>query len=914
MSDQDRSGSGDPGSLDRDLQIDALCVKYEAALRAGEAPLIADYLGSTAADIRPALAVELERVLLAHQTTHAVPDSQVGPFTLVSKIGEGGMGEVWSGRQETPIRREVAIKFIKAGMDSKAVLARFDQERQALALLDHPNIARVLDGGLTAERRPYFVMEVVKGPALLQYCDEARLSIPERLALFVTICHAVQHAHNKGIVHRDLKPSNILVTSVDGKPMIKVIDFGLAKAIGGAMPDASVLTQLGAVIGTLEYMAPEQAYNSVDVDTRADIYSLGVVLYELLTGLRPFDGQRLREASVDELLRMIREEEPPRPSRRLSSHPSAPALAPLRRTEAKSLTTLMRGDLDWIVMKCLEKDRSRRYETSNSLARDIDRYLANEPIEARPPNAGYRLRKFVRRNRGPVLAGSLLLLVLVGAVVGTTWGLIRAREAEAKAVSEGIEKERAQKEAEAKEAETASVLGYVDKHVFAAGRPKGRDGGLGKDVKLAEAVALAVSFVDSSFPEQPLTQARVRTMLGTTLLHLGDAKSAEQQFTVARKLFEDHRGPNDPNTLLSMNNLATSYRTLGRPKEALELYQAVADRRKAILGLDHADTLKSLHNLANSYSDLGQWQGALLLDKLVYARRLATLGPDDRDTLLSMASLASSHASVHEHEEALKLREEVLKRCRAKFGPEDAAAISAMINLANTYSRLDRHDEALTLREEAVALMRVNSGPNHPDTLMAISNLANSYISRKRWPEALRLHREVLDLRRAKLTSDHPDTFISMYNVANTLLEMGKGDEAIAHFDEIVRGAEGKPVNPRLVPAVLEKRIRFHSSRDDAAACRANAEQWDKLTNNSGEFLAHAAKLWSMTSQVQARAAGSDAARLARQDADKAIAWLTKAVAVGYKNQADLEKNRDFDALRNRDDFRKLLRGLASPK
>ena len=344
-------------------------------------------------------------------------------YILIDKIGEGGMGEVWVARQTEPVRRRVALKLIKPGMDSKAVLARFEAERQALAMMDHPNIAKVLDGGLTDDQRPYFVMELVNGLPLTRFCDEASLSIRERLELLLPICHAVQHAHQKGIVHRDLKPSNIFVTQSDGQPIPKVIDFGVAKATIGKLTDDSLLTQFGAVVGTLEYMPPEQAgYHTGDVDTRADIYALGVILYELLTGLRPFDARRLKQAAFDEMVRMIREDEPSRPSARLSSDDSLPSVAAVRRVEPTRLTKMLRGDLDWVVMKCLEKKRDRRYATANGLARDIQRYLANETVEARPPSRGYRLRKFARRNRTLVFSASLLVLSLVAGVVATYIG------------------------------------------------------------------------------------------------------------------------------------------------------------------------------------------------------------------------------------------------------------------------------------------------------------------------------------------------------------------------------------------------------------------------------------------------------------------------------------------------------------
>ena len=338
-----------------------------------------------------------------------------GRYTLQEKIGEGGMGEVWVAKQSEPVKRRVALKLIKPGMDSRAVLQRFEQERQALAMMDHPNIAKVLDAGLTPSGQPFFVMELVNGLPLNKFCDEMKLTPKERLQLFVPICQAVQHAHQKGIVHRDLKPANILITMIDGKPVPKVIDFGVAKATAEKLTDESMSTQFGAIVGTLEYMSPEQAgFSGEDIDTRADIYSLGVILYEMLTGLRPIDAARLKKAAMTEMIRIIQEEEPSRPSTRLSTNASLPSLAALRHIEPRRLMALLRGELDWVVMKCLEKHRERRYETANALARDVQRYLADEAVEARPPSAGYRFSKFVRRHRGQVMATTLVSLALLG--------------------------------------------------------------------------------------------------------------------------------------------------------------------------------------------------------------------------------------------------------------------------------------------------------------------------------------------------------------------------------------------------------------------------------------------------------------------------------------------------------------------
>jgi serine/threonine protein kinase/WD40 repeat protein/tetratricopeptide (TPR) repeat protein len=409
--------------VDRAAYLDAACAS-DAELRAQVEALVRSHeeAGSL-----------LEQPLFRPGPTEDAPPAgeqpavAVGPYKLVEQIGEGGMGTVWMAQQTAPVKRLVAVKLIKAGMDSKQVIARFEAERQALALMDHANIARVLDAGTTSAGRPYFVMDLVKGVPITRYCDEHRLTPRQRLELFVPVCQAVQHAHQKGIIHRDLKPSNVLVALYDGRPVPKVIDFGVAKAAGQPLTDKTLVTGFGTLVGTLEYMSPEQAeINQLDIDTRSDIYSLGVLLYELLTGSPPFSRKDSEKGGMLEMLRMIREQEPTRPSTKLSTAEGLPTLAANRGTEPAKLTRLMRGELDWMVMKALEKDRSRRYETANAFALDVQRYLADEPLLACPPSAGYRLRKLVRRNKGPVLAVSLVVLALVVGIVGTTWGMIRA--------------------------------------------------------------------------------------------------------------------------------------------------------------------------------------------------------------------------------------------------------------------------------------------------------------------------------------------------------------------------------------------------------------------------------------------------------------------------------------------------------
>ncbi|HEV8070078.1 MAG TPA: serine/threonine-protein kinase [Planctomycetaceae bacterium] len=358
--------------------------------------------------------------------------STIGSYKLMEQIGEGGFGLVFVAEQQQPIRRKVALKIIKPGMDTRDVIARFEAERQALALMDHPNIARVLDAGTTESGRPYFVMELVRGIPITEYCDQAQLTPRERLELFVPVCNAIQHAHLKGIIHRDVKPSNVLITLHDDRPVVKVIDFGVAKALHQQLTDRTIYTRYAQMIGTPLYMSPEQAQMSgLDIDTRSDIYSLGVLLYELLTGSTPFNKERLAKAAYDELLKIIREEEPPKPSVRLSqSTDTLPSIAAQRKTEPAKLSKMFSGDLDWIAMKALEKDRTRRYETANAFAADVSRYLNDEPVEASPPSAAYRIRKFARKNRKSVIAVAALMAVLVLGIAGTSWGLFRAKQAE----------------------------------------------------------------------------------------------------------------------------------------------------------------------------------------------------------------------------------------------------------------------------------------------------------------------------------------------------------------------------------------------------------------------------------------------------------------------------------------------------
>ena len=483
--------------------IEALFEAHEAAAGFMDSPLMSEALKSPS---RPEL-------------TEA-PGTMVGRYKLLQKLGEGGCGVVWMAEQEKPVRRRVALKIVKLGMDTREVIARFDAERQALAMMDHLNIAKIFDAGATESGRPYFVMELVRGIKVTEFCDQNNLSMSQRLVLFNQICHAVQHAHQKGIIHRDLKPSNILVTLHDGVPVPKVIDFGISKAVNGRLTDQTLFTAFQQFIGTPAYMSPEQAEMSgLDIDTRSDIYSLGVLLYELLTGRPPFDPKSLLQAGLDEIRRVIRDTEPPRPSKNLSTLGNADlvTVARQRGTDPSKLSVLLRGDLDWIVMRCLEKSRTRRYDTAAGLARDIRRYLEHEPVEARPPSTAYVLQKLVRRHKWIFISGGTIAVVLVSGIVASTLEAVRAERAEKVAA---IERGRA-------ESLLSFVLGDLHDQLARVGR---------LDV-LESATDKAMEYF-SSFESSALTDTELARQ-SKALNQIGEIRIAQANYTAATAAFSE---------------------------------------------------------------------------------------------------------------------------------------------------------------------------------------------------------------------------------------------------------------------------------------------------------------------------------------------------------------------------------------
>jgi serine/threonine protein kinase len=795
--------------------------RIEALLRAHEKP--GNVLDS-------ALVVDMEQTA-AELLSAGVGTVVAGRYKLQEKVGEGGMGAVWIAEQVEPVRRKVAVKLIKPGMDSQAVVRRFEAERQALAMMDHPHIAKVLDGGLTQFGRPFFVMEYFEGVPITQGCDAGRLGVAERLRLFMQVCKAVQHAHQKGIIHRDLKPSNILMAPSDDAPAPKVIDFGLAKAVHEPLTGQTMHTSYGMLMGTALYMSPEQArHNNLDVDTRTDIYSLGVVLYELLTGTTPLDWPRLKHADWDEIRRLISDEEPPRPSARVGTNDALPSAAACRKSDPVRLSRLLRGELDWIVLKAVAKDRGRRYETASGLARDIERYLNNEPVEARPPSPGYRLAKFVRRNKGLVRSLAAIFLLLVAGVVAASVGFVRAEKARREADQAREAETEQRKFAEAREAETQAVLQFVEKKVFAAALPKTRDGGLGPGVTLRRAVEAALPYVDQGFAGQPLTEARLRMSLGLSFYYLGDYRTAADQYEKARTLFTNELGPDHADTLRSMGNLANNYSELGRNKEALQLREQTLATRSAKLGPEHPDTLDAMNAVADSYAALGRNREALELFEETLTRRQAILGPDNPETLRAAYNIGRMYLALGRPAEALKLHEAILARRKVVLGPYHADTLWSMNNVAIAYFDLRRFDEAREHHEETLALRKATLGPDHPDTLTSMNNLAFTYALLGRNAEALKLWEQKLEPTRAKLGPDHPRTLSNMYNLAC--------------------------VHARMIP-----------------------ESNDRVNH-----------------------------------ADLAMEWLQKAVAAGFRDMNTLKKDNDFDALRNREDFKKLIRELEARK
>ncbi len=686
---------------------------------------------------------------------------QIGPYRTLQLLGEGGMGEVWLAEQKTPIHRTVALKLIKAGMDTKAVVARFESERQALALMDHPNIARVFDAGSTPEGRPYFVMEYVPGLPITEYCDKHRLTVKRRLELFLQVCDGVQHAHQKAIIHRDLKPSNVLVIEQDNKAVPKIIDFGLAKATAQRLTDKTMFTELGVMMGTPEYMSPEQAdQREQNIDTRTDVYSLGVILYQLLVGVLPFEVKALRAAGLEAILRVIREQEAPKPSTKIRAMGEASNLsAENRGEEPRSFARHLRGELDWITMKALEKDRTRRYGSPAELGADIERHLRDEPVIAGAPSTGYRASKFVRRHRFGVAAAASAVVLLIGFAAAM---VVQARRI-------AKERDRANHQAEVAKREADFMTS-----MFKVSDPSEARGNA---ITAREILDKASKNVETALTKDPELQASMMNVMGNVYENLGLSPQAQPLLEQAVEIQRRVLGTGNPDTLISMDNLAWDLKDQGRYNEAERMEREVYENRRRVLGPENPQTLVSMNNLAAMLYEQDRYAEAekLYRETLEISRRV--LGPDHPDTV-TMGNLALILEDQGRFAEAEKMEREVLEIQRRILGVDHPNTLWSMGRLASTLENEGHYTSAEKIQRETLDIERRVLGPEHPDTLVSMNALAGMLSGEGRYEEATKLYRQTLEIRRRILGPEHPDTLTTAANVASSLHDEGRFAEA----------------------------------------------------------------------------------------------------------------------------------------
>jgi serine/threonine protein kinase/Flp pilus assembly protein TadD len=785
--------------------LNAQCVGDDVLRAEVDALLVADeQAGGFLAE--PTIAPNrIDPVNLATPTTKIDQPRQIGPYKLLQLIGEGGFGAVWMAEQETPVRRRVALKIIKPGMDTQQVIARFEAERQALAMMDHPNIARVFDAGATDAGRPFFVMEVVNGVPITNYCDESRLTARERLELFIPVCQAVQHAHQKGIIHRDIKPSNVLVTLHDGRPVPKVIDFGVAKATQARLTEKTLFTELRTMVGTPEYMSPEQAeMGGLDVDTRSDVYSLGVLLYELLTGVTPLDPRELRSKAFAEMQRVIREIDPPRPSARLSTVATLASIAAQRSVEPQKLHALVRGELDWIVMKCLEKDRTRRYESASSLTGDIMRYLADEPVDAAAPSRWYRLRKFVRRNKGPVIASAAVLAALIAGIIGTTMGLIGQARQRHIAELHRAEAEHQRGEVQIKvqqlenEAAITDAVVKFQSQMLASADPSQM---LGDKVTVLQTVTAAVQELDSGkLKSQPLVEAAVRETAGITLSSLGRYDAAEPNLRKALELRRQVRPEGHQDIAHSLNFVAFLLKQQGKLDEAEPLFRKALEIR--INGIPSGDPLigSSLSQLAEVQRLRGNLSEAELLLREALGIQRKRLPAGDPDLAATLNSLGLVLKSTRRFAEAETLLREALETQRKVLPPGHPEIARALGNLGVLMQAQQRLAEAEPLLLEALAIERKVLPIGHPDIARVAGNIAWLLHDQGKYAEAEPLFREALaDFQRA-FGNEHWFVANTEKGLGSTLVALDRHAEAetlLVEAERVWSIAQGVPAERR---------------------------------------------------------------------------------------------------------------------
>ncbi len=847
-------------------------------------------------------------------------------FQLVRRLGEGGMGQVWLAEQTSPVRRQVALKLIKAGMYDEAVVQRFQSERQSLAIMDHPAIAKVFDAGATPQGQPYFVMEYVPGLPITEYCDQKKLKISDRLELLVQVCEGVQHAHQKAIIHRDLKPANILVVEVDGKPVPRIIDFGLAKATTPRAAGETVFTQLGYFMGTPGYMSPEQAdhgfqYGVQDIDTRTDVYSLGVVLYVLLAGLQPFETKQRQKQPLDELLRKLREEEPPLPSTKVGAdRDTSAATAEARSIEPRQLVSLLRGDLDWITMKALEKDRARRYGAPSELAADIRRYLNHEPVGARPANAGYRLRKYVRRHRVTVAVAAGLVLLLA-----------------AFSVLQALQLRRITRERDRATRITDFMTG-----MFKVSDPSEARG---NSVTAREVLDKASNDMGTGLAKDPEVQAQMMQVMASTYLNLGlnarahelakgafdarmsllgpnDSKTLESMAQLGRVLdreghepdaekmerqaLADERrilGPDDPLTIETMSSLAWIVQAQGRFDEAEKLTREVIEAATRRLGPESTQVLGAMSSLSGVLWNQGRYAEAEREYRHLLDVDRRVLGPDHPGTLNAMSNLALTIETEGRLSEAEQIYRESLATEQRVLGPEHPSTLGTMSNLAGLLSAEGRHAEAERLLRETLAIQLRTIGPEHPRTLLTESYLADELFAEGRVQEAEKLHRETLVALVRVTGPEFPSTLVCQFSLAKDLIGEGRYAEAEknarAAFDALTRTLG--PQHPYTLDALQQLGVAMaytHRYTEASKLFRDAIEKQDSSKGQGDRF-----SVWYSFAS----------AAVAANHLDDALQYLREAIQRGYKDADRLTADDNLKSLRPNPGFQELVAKLKHP-
>ncbi len=757
------------------------------------------------------------------------------------------------------------------------MIQRFESERQSLAVMNHPVIAKVFDAGSTKDGQPYFVMEYVNGLPITKYCDTKRLKVRERLELFIKVCEGVQHAHQKAIIHRDLKPSNVLVIEVDEKPVPRIIDFGIAKAISSQKSaEQTMFTRVGALVGTPGFMSPEQADPSVlDVDTRTDVYSLGVTLYVLLTGTLPFDPEQWRNNPFDEVLRQLREEDPPRPSAKLSLEKEvATAAASRRATEPGELVTLLRGDLDWITMKALERDRARRYGTPSELAADIRRYLKHEPVVARPASAGYRLKKYVRRHRVAVGVATGLVVLLVGFAVVQAVQLRRITR----------ERDRA-----TRERDRANRITEFMTEMFKVSDP---DESRGNSITAREILDKASKDIESGLAKDPELQSQMMDVMGRVYNSLGLYWQAEPLLTRAVEIRRRVVGPENQDTLNSRNSLAWTLREQGRYSEAEKLQRETLESERRVRGLERPETLNTMSQLAWTLEKEGHYADAEKLEREALEIERRVLGMENPETLNTMNDLAAALRAEGHYTQSEGLDRQTLDSRRRILGPDHTTTLDSMINLASDLHSEGRYADAAKLDREALEIERRVLGPEHPETLGSMSNLADDLNSEALYAEAEKLDREAVEIQRRVLGPENPQTLNAMSNLADALHSQGQDAEAEKLYGETI-GVQSRVLGP-------EHPDTLNSSRSLAV-----------ILAHGGRY-AEAEKLERQTFEIQRRVLGPEhpetavsaynlACVLARQGKrEQSLTFLREAVEHGLQPAGllELETSDDLKSLR----------------